>query len=195
MQSDHYPVIAHINLQLSTKPPVLKKQGKVFKPSTSEETEIMVNDILERWAIADKPRTYSDWIFQYQEMMETLPRQESKLFRIKHYISKETWTLVEEKFWYWNESNEEQRHILAKKVRKATRKDKIAYHLKIINSDMSCKDIWQSITRLRSDYVPTMYARKDKDGRRVALDKSRSNGRLPLTGAMGEIRNYRTYPR
>ena len=88
MQSDHYPVIAHINLQLSTKPPELKKQGKVFKPSTSEETKIMVNDILERWAIADKPRTYSDWIFQYQEMMETLPRQESKLFRIKHYISK-----------------------------------------------------------------------------------------------------------
>ena len=74
-------------------------------------------------------------------------------------------------FWCWNDSNEEQRHILAKKLRKATRKDKMAYHLKIINSDMSCKDIWQSITRLRSDYVPTMYARKDKDGRRVALDK------------------------
>jgi len=36
---------------------------------------------------------------------------------------------------------------------------------------MSCKQIWQSITRLRSDFAPEMYARKDLRGRRVALDK------------------------
>ena len=49
----------------------------------------MVNEILERWAAVDKPRTYTDWIHQYQEMLETLSRQEAEQQRIKHYISKE----------------------------------------------------------------------------------------------------------
>ena len=147
------------------------RQGKVFKPTASPETKIMVDDILTRWATVDKPRKYQDWVKQYQDMMETLPRQEPAQPHIKHYISKETWILIEEKFHHWNDANEADRQAMTNKVRKATRKDKLQHRLKIINSDMSCKQIWPSITRLRSDFVPTMYARKDLRGRRVALDK------------------------
>jgi len=96
LQSDHFPVSAQIDLHFATKARTTKKQGKVFKPTTSAETKIMVNDILERWAVVDKPRTYTDWIHQYQEILETLPRQEAEQQRIEHYISKETWILIEE---------------------------------------------------------------------------------------------------
>ena len=103
--------------------------------------------------------------------METLPRQEPAQSHIKHYISKETWILIEEKFHHWSDANDADRQAMTNKVRKASRKDKPEHHLKIINSDMSCKQIWQSITRLRSDFVPKMYARKDQQGQTVALDK------------------------
>ena len=76
LASDHFPVIAQLDLHFATKQRTTKRQGEVFKPTTSKETKTMVNDILERWAVIDKPRTYAEWIHQYQEMLETLPRQE-----------------------------------------------------------------------------------------------------------------------
>ena len=96
----------------------------------------MVNDILERWAIVDKPRTYTDWVHQYQEMLETLPRQEAAQQHIKHYISKETLILIEEKFRHWNDAYEAERQAMTNKVRQSTRKDKLQLHLK--SSILTC---------------------------------------------------------
>ena len=131
----------------------------------------MVNDILTRWAIVDKPRTYQDWVQQYQEMTETLPRQEAAQQHIQHYISKETWILIVEKFHHWNDANEADRQAMTNRVRKATRKDKLEHPLNMINSDMSCKQLWQNITRLRSDFIPKMYARKDQQGKQLHWTK------------------------
>ena len=104
-------------------------------------------------------------------MIETLPRQVTADPHIKHYISEDAWKLIEEQYYYWHDASDEARKAMHEIVRSATRKDKLRHHLKIINSEMSCKQIWQSVTRLRSDAIPNMYALKDQRGRRVALDK------------------------
>lgn len=45
LASDHFPVVAHLDLRFATRQRTTKKMGKVFKPATSAETQIMVNDI------------------------------------------------------------------------------------------------------------------------------------------------------
>ena len=84
----------------------------------------MVNDIFERWAIARKPRSYTEWILQYQEMLETLPRQETPDQHIKHYFSSDTWKLIEETYYYKHEASDEERKAMHNIVRKASNNQK-----------------------------------------------------------------------
>ena len=103
----------------------------------------------------------------HQRYINTL---ESKRIQVKkHYLSKETWELIN---WYWVAGKNMEEDVAKewrKQIKKLVRRDKKQKGLEGIQEAMSCKQRWKGMKYWTASYTDRVYARKDKDGNRCEL--------------------------
>ena len=112
----------------------------------------------------------SSWIEAINSIGEETAKHNPETPRMD-YITESTWNLIKEKKKAHSEGLEDRYKELKNQVRKQARKDRNQHNEDLVNEEMDSKTLWQGIKRLKADYTPSMYARRDMHGSRIGLEE------------------------
>jgi len=165
--SDHDPIITEIKCRLKRN---AKKKAEGRKKYSDTQVWTDQKDLNEWW----KANREEGKEINYHQLKELQQRyvntMESKKLQVKkHYLSKETWELIN---WYWVAGKNMEDDVAKewkKQIKKLVRRDKKKKGLEGVQEAMNMKQRWRGMKYWTANYSDKVYARKDKDGNRCEL--------------------------
>jgi len=165
INSDHYPLVAHVKVRLKAQAPKPTAKPVNYDACTVEQRNTYNENLNhERRRMLD-PQACKAWMLNAAE--NTIPQ---RVKSNKQYdISDTSKNLIDQRMRATREGDQIQQQLLTKQIKKSIRSDRRRANLAMVAEDLDPRDRWFGLKCLRKDIDPIPYAMKDKANKRVPM--------------------------
>ena len=170
LNTDHFPVKSRISCRFKkedgqlNQTPTQYSRKQIEKLNPREMNYFMKENLRGR-----DPLDYGTWAQCYSEYVSQQPKKRKA--RKQWYITGETLQLITNRNQNAASMTPGEKQLAGKQIKRMARRDKRKWKQQRVKRTMGSKEKWEGIKTLRSEFKPTLYAKRDRFGNYTSLER------------------------